>query len=190
MRTLAVVGGLLAGVALAVAPLALAQAPQPIRRIDMSRLRGDSGAANATGPTSFTRTLPDPTPMLEKAQLVYDLRWSKGEVFLLGVRRIELPTPQHTPRAMGRFALELFEGPTVIERVRFDFPLLGAGEVDAGRNGPPSFEKKLTTRIGITFPAAKRGTKLELWDRATDQRWPLPWPTESAPTERAQAPRP
>jgi hypothetical protein len=28
---------------------------------------------------------------------------------------------------MGRFAFEFFIGPTLIERVRFYFPLLGAG---------------------------------------------------------------
>jgi hypothetical protein len=34
----------------------------------------------------------------------------------------------------------------------------------------------MKTRIGVLFPATKRGTKLELWDRAKDHRWSLPWP--------------
>ena len=50
----------------------------------------------------------------------------KGEVYLLGVKKVDLPGPQATPRAIGRFAIELFEGPVLIERVRFDFPMLGA----------------------------------------------------------------
>ena len=80
---------------------------------------------------------------------------------------------------MGRFAIELFEGPTLIERVRFDFPMLGAPEdLDGGYMAPPTFERKLTSRIGVMFPEVKRGTRLELWDRATDRRWPLPWPPE------------
>ena len=71
---------------------------------------------------------------------------------------------------MGRFAIELFEGPTLIERVRFDFPMLGPPEpLDAGYMAPPSLQKNLTTRIGVMFPAVNRGTRLELWDRATDQ---------------------
>ena len=37
---------------------------------------------------------------------------------------------------MGRFALELYEGPTLIERVRFDFPMLGGPEADAGYFAP------------------------------------------------------
>ncbi len=75
---------------------------------------------------------------------------------------------------MGRFALELFEGPTLVERARFDFPLLGAEEPDAAL----SFTPKLRTRIGVVFPATKRGTRLELVDRATRRRWALPWPVQ------------
>ena len=39
-----------------------------------------------------------------------------------------------------------------------------------------SFTAKLTTRVGVMVPATPRGNRLELWDRATDRRWPLPWP--------------
>jgi hypothetical protein len=88
---------------------------------------------------------------------------------------------------MGRFALELFEGKALMERVRFDFPLLGAGEgldvPDAGTRrplhaDPPSLVPKLVTRIGVMFPATTRGTMLQVWDRATDRRWTLPWPPQ------------
>ena len=56
--------------------------------------------------------------------------------------------------------------------VRFDFPLLGTVEADAGL----SLSRNLRTRIGVVFPATRRGTRLELWDRATNRRWSLPWP--------------
>lgn len=137
-------------------------------------------AARETG--ALSRTPPDPPAMTEREQWVFDLRWDRGEVFLVAIHKIDMGTPHVTPRVMGRFALELFEGPTLIERVRFDFPMLGAPEVnDGGLRAAPKFEPKLKTRIGVLFPATKRGTKLELWDRAKDQRWPLPWP----PTEGA-----
>ena len=131
---------------------------------------------------------PDPPPMNEREQWVFDLRWDQGEVYLVAVHKIDMGAPHPTPRAMGRFALELFEGPTLIERVRFDFPMLGGTpeQVDAGLQTPPRFEPKLRTRIGVLFPATKRGTKLELWDRARDVRWPLPWP----PKEGLAAPPP
>jgi hypothetical protein len=136
----------------------------------------------ASSDASPLRIQPDPPALRERAQWIFDLRWEKGDVYLLGVHAMELPAPQETPRAMGRFALELYEGPTLVERVRFDFPLLGDEPRDGGVRAVPWFGGKLTTRIGVMFPATKRGTKLQLWDRARDRRFDLPWP----PTDTRQ----
>jgi hypothetical protein len=137
------------------------------------------------------RAEPDPIPLVEKNQWVYDLRYSGGELYLLGIHHLELPSPQATPRAMGRFCLELYEGNTLLERARFDFPLLGDGANLAPLGGtaslpeagvklpiggrPPSLGR-ISSRIGVMFPAALRGTRIEIVDRALDRRWPLPWP--------------
>lgn len=146
----------------------------------------EDGAARAA------RIPPDPPSMTERQQWLFDLRWDKGDVYLLEIQAVDMGEPRTTPRVFGRFALELFEGPTLVERVRFDFPLLGAGadQEDAGRGfkAPPSMTAKLRSRIGVYFPATKRGTRLELWDRATDVRYPLPWPPKAgvfgpAPTD-------
>jgi hypothetical protein len=151
-------------------------AGEPRRTIDVSRAL-DAGVtsrpdATAATPSAMAPTPPDPPPLVERSQWVFDLRWDRGEVFLLGVREIELAAAQATARAMGRFALELFEGPALVERVRFDFPLLGTPDPDAGI----SFASKLRSRIGVVFPVTKRGTRLELLDRATNRRWTLVWP--------------
>jgi hypothetical protein len=158
---------------LATAAAALsAIADEPRRTIDASK------ALHVAAPTSpdivVTKTPPDPPALVERAQWVFDLRWDRGDVYLVGVHPLELPAAQATPRVMGRFALELFEGPTLLERARFDFPLLGADEPEAG----VSLSAKLRTRIGVVFPATKRGTRLELVDRATHKRWTLPWPVQ------------
>jgi len=139
---------------------------------DASAVRPDGG--------HISRIPPDPEPLTSRMQWVFDLRWSNSAPYLVAVHPLDLGAPQTTPRAMGRFAIELFEGPTLIERVRFDFPMLGPPEPDAGFLSPPSLTRKLTSRIGVMFPAVERGTRLELWDRATDTRWPLPWPVEEA----------
>jgi hypothetical protein len=142
------------------------------RKIDVSRVI-EAGAPLPEPPDIvITKTPPDPPALVERAQWVFDLRWDRGDVWLVGVHPFELAAPQATPRVMGRFALELFEGPTLIERARFDFPLLGAPEPDGG----PSLTAKLRTRIGVMFPATARGTRLDLVDRATGRRWALPWP--------------
>lgn len=138
----------------------------------------DAGVADAAASTNpSARIPPDPPALVERQQWVFDLRWDRGEVYLVQVHRTDMGGPHATPRVMGRFALELYEGPTLIERARFDFPMLGAVEsADGGYKAPPRFEPKLKTRIGVFFPATKRGTRLELWDRAKNVRWTLPWP--------------
>jgi hypothetical protein len=165
---------LLALTSLAVASAALASDPRTT--IDVSRVL-DAGLPVLRPVTTFSPTPPDPPPLVERHRWVFDLRWDRGDVWLLDIQPRDLGAPQATPRMMGRFALELFEGPgpALIERVRFDFPMLGPPEGDAGSD-VPSFSRQLRTRIGVLFPAASRGTRLELVDRATGRRWSLPWP--------------
>jgi hypothetical protein len=166
------------------AAVVVASADEPRRIIDVSRALDGGSPARGLPDIAITKTPPDPAPLVEKSQWVYDLRWDKGELWLLGVHPLELPAPQATPRVMGRFALELFEGAALLERVRFDFPLMGAVDPDGG----PSLTSKLRTRIGVVFPATKRGTRLELVDRATNRRWSLPWPPEGdAPASASSA---
>jgi hypothetical protein len=120
---------------------------------------------------------------------VLALQWSRGEVWLLGAQRKEWPAPRETARAMGRFALELFEGPTLVERVRFSFPLLGADdEPGGGAPGASSLSRALQTQVSVYFPATPRGTRLELVDRASRHRWSMPWPPPAARRSAPSAP--
>jgi len=123
--------------------------------------------------------LPDPLPLVTRHQWIVDLGYRGGVVVFGGARRVELAKPAGTPRAMGRFALELFIGKELIDRVRFDFPLLGADEfADTPRrwDSPPSFERHLTTRAAVILPHSERATRAVLVDRATGNVWALPWP--------------
>ena len=158
-----------------------ALADEPRRRIDVSRALDAGSPQPLLSDIPITHTPPDPPALVSQSQWVFDLRWDRGEVWLLGVHPLQLPAPQATPRVMGRFAIELFEGPTLLERARFDFPLLGPPEPDAA----VSLSSKLRTRIGVVFPAVQRGNRLELWDRATGRRWSLPWPPAVATSAEA-----
>ncbi len=160
-------------------------AGEPQRTIDMSRVF-DAGPPHADAPISAIA--PDPPPLTERRQWLLDLRWDRGDVWLLGARRADMHVPRETPRTMGRFALELYEGPALVERVRFDFPLLGADFGEAGDDDhPPSLTLKLRTRVGVLFPATSRGTNLELRDRKTGVSWSLPWPPLEAEVPDAGA---
>lgn len=121
----------------------------------------------------------DPAPLTSKDQWVFDLRWDSGDVYLVEVHKVEMPAPMTTPRAMGRFAIELTEHGNLVERTRFDFPGLAVPDQEGGIR----LTAKLKTRIGVFFPVTSRGDKLELVDRSNGQRWALPWPPPQRATD-------
>ena len=135
-------------------------------------------AATADPPHQQVPIVRDPPPLTEREQWVFDLRWDRGDVYLLGARKITMPTPMTTPRVMGRFAIELWERGKLVERTRFDFPGMAVPDEEGGIQILP----KLRTRIGVFFPATSRGDKLVLVDRLTAQQWALPWPPVPAST--------
>jgi hypothetical protein len=148
---------------------------------------GDAGAelpamplVNDAGPPP-AGYLPDPLPLVTRHQWIVDLGFRAGAVVFGGARRLELAKPTGTSRAMGRFALELYVGKELIDRVRFDFPLLGADDLEgAGRwDSPVTFERHLSTRAAVILPHSERATRAVLVDRGTGNVWALPWPFPS-----------
>lgn len=108
---------------------------------------------------------------------------------MASVERRDLPKPIVTARRMGRYAIELWVGNELIERVRFDLPLL-AGERDAvgkGAFAPPDLEKGAHARTRVMVPRSERARRAVLVDRARETYTPLPWPP--APDPRPQRDR-
>jgi hypothetical protein len=114
---------------------------------------------------------PDPNPLLADAVFVLSVKYDKGNVSLDKTRREKLPMKAAVDRRFGRFAAELYSGPTLVERIRFDFPLIN----DDSKTGE-AFEKGLTVAVDVKIPDSPRPNKLEIWDRATDKRWSFPYP--------------
>jgi hypothetical protein len=141
-------------------------------------------------PQAFTNDPPDPAPLRQADQYEYTFRYEQGAVRLLGVRAVHYKQPIVTARRVGRFAFELWIGRELIERVRFDFPLLGADEpVQSKRplHAAPSLAGgAYTTRILI--PAAARARSARLVDRKTRGEAKLPWPPEPASVALNPAP--
>jgi hypothetical protein len=103
------------------------------------------------------------------------------------VKRVDLPKPVVTARRMGRYALELWIGQELVERVRFDLPLLEAGGPDQGPKHhfpSPSLEKGAHVRTRILVPRAPRARRAVLVDRAEDRVLPLPWPPDRSDSPR------
>ena len=122
--------------------------------------------------------------MVTRKQWVLELAWADGAPSVRSARRVDLARPTATPRLLGRFAVELWIGHELLERYRFDFPLLAADDMPGVDkrpwDAPPSFERKLRSRIGILVPHSERATRAQLVDRATGRSYPLPWPLDAA----------
>jgi hypothetical protein len=136
---------------------------------------GDGGTAGPA-PGGY---LPDPPPLTTRNQWVLDLAYRAGEASLRDARRVTLLRPTPTARMMGRFAVELYIGRELLDRVRFNFPLLGAadiGDESTHWDAPPSFERGLSASTAVMIPHSERATRAVIVDRATGRKWPLPWP--------------
>lgn len=166
------IGFWLGASALSLSLLARAEPSDAGAELTPMRLLNDAGPP----PGGF---LPDPTPLVTRHQWIIDLGYRAGTVVYGGSRRLELPKAAGTPRAMGRFAVELYVGKELIDRVRFDFPLLGADDLPENPrrwDAPVSFERHLSTRAAVVLPHSERATRAVLVDRATGNVWALPWP--------------
>jgi hypothetical protein len=127
---------------------------------------------------------PDPEPLRTSKQYELRLAHEDGRITVESVRALTFRQPVVTARNMGRFALELWIGQELIDRVRFDFPLLAVEEPKAkkrkGLNEPPAFGGKLA--VTVLVPASPRVRLAVILDRASGKETELSWPpTVTAP---------
>lgn len=143
------------------------------------------GALSSPEPASRTHgDLPDPEPLSERAQWVYTIAYDRGEVRVGEPELICLPRPAPTARRIGRHAFELWLGRELIDRVRFDFPLLAAEEPPAQRRplrDSPRFAPGARVSTRVRVPASERATSARILDRATGESFEVSWPPPAPP---------
>jgi hypothetical protein len=156
-----------------------------------------SASTNAAPSTTPRPSPPDPEPLRTPKQYELRLVYENGRITVEAVRALTFRQPVVTARNMGRFALELWIGQELIDRVRFDFPLLGVEEPKASKRKrlyePPSFGGKLAATVLV--PASTRVRLAVILDRATGKETELSWPPTvtappAAPTPSSVAPAP
>jgi hypothetical protein len=140
-----------------------------------------ASASSDAPPRAFTSDPPDPQPLRLADQYEYTLHYEDAKIRLVGLRRVRFPTPIVTARRMGRYAFELWIGHELVDRVRFDFPLLAATEAsDTTRR--KLYETPALTggpyTVTVLVPAAPRARTARLVDRATRFQAKLSWPPE------------
>lgn len=123
--------------------------------------------------------LPDPPPRVSRHQWVFDVHYERGAVRVDFAETLELDEAAATPRLVGRFALEFWIGNELLERVRFDFPLLGDEAGDPTLQSSISLAPGAQTHRRVQVARVPRATWAQLVDRATGKIWRLPWPPEA-----------
>jgi hypothetical protein len=154
---------------------------------------GARAAAEAAPEPTPPDSVPDPEPLKVARQWEYEVLYDKGKLSVARVRAMRFDKPVVTARQMGRFAIELWIGRELVDRVRFDFPLLAAEDPRPGprrpMKDPPSLGAGARVSRTLLVPASPRATRAVLVDRATGETTPLPWPPD-APIPPIGAERP
>lgn len=161
-----------------VAPILDANKPPPYPpSFDAGKPKLDAGAMDAKKdapplPNDAQKPIPpDPAPLVSDAVFILTVKWDKGVVSITKVRHEKLATKVAVDRRFGRFAAELYSGPTLVERIRFDFPLINDDSYTT-----EVYEKGLTVDVEVKIPDSDRPNKFEIWDRANDKRWKFDYP--------------
>ncbi len=120
---------------------------------------------------------PDPPAIAATKQWIFTIDVKAGKISLGAIREKTLAKPEPTPRILGRYALELWVGKELLDRVRFNAP--------GGGDGPLPDEKRIlkrpamdriNTRFAVRLADNPRATFAKLVDRATGEETVLRWP--------------
>ncbi|MDC0749849.1 hypothetical protein [Polyangium mundeleinium] len=139
---------------------------------------------------------PDPPGNASKKQWVFDISIHGGKASLPRVSSVLVDTPTPTLRMMGRFAVEFWVGKELLDRIRFDVPMLDRDPKNRRRDPlrGPDFTN-VSTRLKVRMADSPRTAFVALVDRATGDVQRFAWPPDAegklaplgAPAAPAQA---
>ena len=156
---------------------------RPVKRAVIAALFGVLAASFAGSLVALAEPgkagfAPDPPAHATKKQWTLEIAAREGKVSAQRATSFALAQPAGSPRVFGRFALELYVGPELLDRVRFNVPLMGDGPVEHSRkrayHNPDT--DKVTTSLKIRVADSPRAAYLVLVDRVTDERQRFEWP--------------
>lgn len=152
-----------------------APAPEKAPQLGENSAAPAASAQDKAPEPTVCSSLPDPVPTTTDRWIKLQVRLDRGEFKVLSFARERMRRPQSTKRVMGRFAAELWIGCELIDRLRFEFPLLAA-EPSTLAPQDVNFERASRFDVTILVPDSERATRLELVDRAHDMRRRFDWP--------------
>jgi hypothetical protein len=138
-----------------------------------------SGIATADPPPEGYA--PDPPVVASTKQWVFTINVKEGVVSLGDAKSATTKKAEGTARVMGRFAIELWCGKELLDRVRFNVPGMGDGprRTDDHRILKKPRMDLITTHFNVRIADNPRTTNAKLIDRATGQETPIAWPPDA-----------
>lgn len=174
-----------AGVPTAAQPLVQKTAPS---QLASKQERGEPTPApgNAVPPAEpirCTQDPPDPKPSSSRDWVALEFSYVNGEAKPRASHRLQTPKPRDSARVVGRYAVELWIGCELIDRVRFSFPLQAAETAPTtgkrhALHEQPSLTAHAELRATVLVPLSERATRAELVDRGAGTRVALAWPPD------------
>ncbi|WP_438016369.1 hypothetical protein WMF18_36870 [Sorangium sp. So ce315] len=139
---------------------------------------GVVAVADPKAPPSRAGYAPDPEVRPSDRQWVFEVQYAKGRGSIARVRPVKLQRPAATARVMGRFAIELYVGQELLDRIRFNVPLTGdaperPSDVLLRR---PTFDDGVTARLRVQMADNPRASWAKLVDRKTGVEQRFLWP--------------
>jgi hypothetical protein len=123
---------------------------------------------------------PDPPAPSTAKQWLFELSANRGAVRLDRASSVTAKAPIATARVIGRYAIELYVGRELLDRVRFDVPLTAEGPPEKDPKRPfarPTFET-VTAKLRVQMADSPRAAWGVLIDRATGEIGRFWWPPE------------
>lgn len=125
--------------------------------------------------------LPDPPVQKNTKHWVFDIDVKSGVVSLGKARAATTPKPEGTPRVMGRYALEIYSGRELLDRVRFNVPGMGDGVREDKRILKRPGMDRITTKFSVRIADNPRTNWARVVDRATGDEVYISWPPDAPP---------
>lgn len=121
---------------------------------------------------------PDPPARASRKHWNIQVAARGGKVTAERATAVMLDKPQESPRVFGRFALELYIGKELLDRVRFNVPLMGDEPPQGNRNNlpRPRFDKNVTTHVTVRIADNPRAAFALVVDRETGDAQKVEWP--------------
>jgi hypothetical protein len=149
--------------------------------------RASASASPAASPEAGRKG--DPPALRSADHWKLSLQYVRGEIRVAKVEQLHLEEPREGDRRTGRFAIELWSNQTLLDRLRFDFPLL-AVETPHTDQRPIRREAVFSAGADVSttlqVPSIPEIDRAQIVDRVTGQIAPLSWPPAVSPPSQVE----